>query len=488
MRDQILVLDFDSSYAALIASRLRAEKVYCKILPGDAPVERLVAEEALGLVLAGGVSGSEPVRLDGQLLRTGMPVLALGDTAVAVAGLLGSQAGEARAVNDVDTLTFLPSRITEDLGESERMFTTVRPLGPSDDLDPLAELDGVVLGVMHKSLDIFALQCQLEQNDPDIMSLLLQFCLNVCGATRWWGEDAFISKARADIQAAVPEGNALCVMSGGLDSGVSALLAHRALGNRLQCVFVDTGLLREGEAADFSAYYQTAGLNLRIIHAEERFLQALKSVKKQEEKRARVMETLQSVLDETVASMRFDLLIRSTSGSSLLSDARGAQQSPRVHTDKPSVSPLQELFKDEIRSVGEALGMPPELTRMQSFPWTGLALRVMGECTKGKLDLLRRADALFGEEIREAGLAKRFWKYFAMLYEAPYQDRERAPVIALRAVTASHQGGDVRALPARLPWDLLERYTAQMLSEHPEIAKIVYDLTPGDTLQQSEWQ
>ncbi|NLE20045.1 MAG: hypothetical protein GX623_04425 [Clostridiales bacterium] len=488
MRDQILVLGFDPSYAALIASRLRAEKIYCKILPGDTPVERLVAEEALGLVLAGGISGSEPLALDGQLLRTGMPVLALGDTAVAVAGLLGGQAGEARTINDVDTLTFLPSRITEDLGESERMFATVRPLGVSDDLEPLAELDGEVLGVMHKTLDIFALQCQLEQNDPDIMSLLLQFCLGVCGATRWWGEDAFISKARADIQAAVPEGNALCVMSGGLDSGVCALLAHRALGSRLQCVFVDTGLLREGEVDEFSAYYQNAGLNLRIIQAEERFLQALKGVRKQEEKRARVMDTLQSVLDETVGSMNFDLLIRSTSGSSLLSDTRDAQRHPHVNTDKPVLAPLAELFKEEIRAVGEALGMPSELTRMQSFPWTGLALRVVGECTKEKLDLLRRADALFGEEIRESGLAKRFWKYFAMLYEAPYQNREKAPVIALRAVTASHQGGDVRALPARLPWDLLERYTARMLSDYPGIAKIVYDLTPGDTLQQSEWQ
>ena len=490
MRDQILVLNFNSIYAAAIAARLRAEKIYCRIVPGDTPAEDVISEEALGMIFAGGLTGEMPGSLDGQLLRTGMPVLALGDTAAAVATLLGGSVGEKNEINKVDTIRLHPSRITGDLEQSERMLGVVYPLGLTDDLNPLAQNgEDFILGVSHKTLDIYALQCQLEPNDPDMMGILLRFSQDVCGCTKWWSEDAFISVAKAAISEAAGDGNALCVMSGGLDSGVAALLAHRALGDRLHCIFVDTGLLREQEVDSFAAYYKNAGLNLNIIHSSERFLDALIGVSEQDEKRKVISEILLSELEKALLGISFDLVIESCSGTAFISKQEySASNTPRLMTGKPSIAPLSELFKDEIRLIGEALGMPQELTKMQPFPWTGLALRVMGECTREKLSILRRADAEFSEEIRNAGLTRKLWKFFAMLYHAPYKNNTNSMVIALRAVTASHQGSDVRAMPARLPYDLLERYAQRIMSAYPMIGKVVYDLTPGSSLQQIEWQ
>lgn len=488
MRDQILVLNYDSRYAASIASKLRAEKIYCKILPGNATVERVMSEEALGLILAGGLSGQMPGELDGQLLRAGMPVLALGDAASAVAALLGAPVAESVLINEVETVSFLPSRITqEEEMQSDRLLGVVRPFTLTDDLAALAQFEETVIGVAHKTLDIFALQTQLEPNDPDMMGVILRFAQQVCGATPWWSEDAFIKNAKADILEAAGAGQAVCLMSGGMESGVTAMLAHRALGDRLRCIFVDTGLLREGETEDFLTYYQSQGLNITVVKAEDKVLSALSGLLQPWDKQQAIFDCLQKVIDQACSGLSFDLVIDTSSASTLLSAKAASPILPHVISEFPSIAPVQELFRDEIRLVGEALGMPHEVTRMQPFPWTGLALRIIGECTKEKLTLLRTADAIFQEELRLAGQQKRLWKYFAMLHSIPYQEDPEAPVIALRAVSASHQGGDVRALPARLPYDLLERCTERILTECQKVSKIVYDLTPGQNLQQIEW-
>jgi len=486
MRDQVLILNFEGSYSAAIAAKLRAEKISARILPGNTTAEQILGEEALGVILSGGTSGEIPVDLDGQLLRSGMPVLALGSTVPAVTALLGGQVQETLQVNDVDTLTFLPSKITDGLLESERMFGTIHALALTDDLEPLAMYEDKVIGLAHKSLQIFAIGCQLEPNDPDMMSLLTQFAVDVCGCTRWWSEDSFISLTRSHILEAAGEGKALCVMSGGLDSGVTALLAHRALGERLTCVFVDTGLLRENDVIEFSAYYKGMGLNLVIINAEERVMEALAGKTSQADKKDALRHTLQEVLQEFGKTLDYSLLVESKSSDYLFSNNLPSTSVSVLAQGARTVAPLSDLFKEEIRRVGEALGLPQDMTAMQPFPFTGLALRIMGECTRERLALLRWADAAFQHEIREAGLHKRLWKYFAMLYEVPYLDSPDNLVIALRAVSISHTGSDLRALPARLPWDLLERYTQRALNHSDKVRKVIYDLTPSSNLQESE--
>lgn len=488
MRDQILILNFDNSYSAAIASKLRAERISARILAPGTSAESIMNEEALGVILSGGISPEQPQDFDGRLLRYGIPVLALGSATAVVASLLGAQVGEARSINEVDTLIFQPSRITDGLGESERMFGTVRPLELTDDLQPLAAYEGQTIGFSHKTLEIYGINCQLEPNDPDMMSLIMQFATDVCGCTRWWGEDAFITIARNEIQEAAGEGKAVCVMSGGLDSGVTALLAHRALGSRLTCVFVDTGLLRANDVAEFSAYYKSAGLNLQILDAGERVLAALKGLVKPDKKREALQETLRVVLNEAIGKLDYQLLVESQSSDYLFSGKQKADNRSLIDDPPRRVAPLSDLFKEEIRLVGEALGMPQDLTGMQPFPWTGLALRIVGECSAEKLALLRWADERFQDEIRDAGLQRKLWKYFAVLYEVPHQLLEQALVIALRAVSISHSGSDLRAIPARLPYDLLERFTEQVMAHEPKVSKVIYDLTPGVSPQETEWQ
>lgn len=487
MRDQILVLNFEDTYAAGIATKLRAEKIACKVLPGNIAAEHVLTHQALGLILAGGITGQIPDQLDGRLLRSGIPVLALGDTAAPVCSLLGGQYGDALVLDEVNTMVFAPSRITQGLENSERMFSSVRPLTLTPDLEQIAAVEGHILGFTHKTLEIYALDCQLEPNDSDLMNILLQFSMDVCGATQWWSEDSFISQARADIIEAAGDDPAVCVISGGLDSGVTALLAHRALGERLTCIFIDTGLLRENEAMETAGYYRKAGLNLMKVDASQRFLEALKGLSSYQDKRRAIMDTLEKELNQVTQNLHFGLLIDSASAQVRTNASAQRFTLPRLSRERKRIAPLNDLYKEEIRHVGEALGMPEEIIRVQPFPWTGLGLRIMGECTPQKVELLRRADALFRDLIKEAGLHKRLWKFFALLSQVPHQQNSDTVVIALRAVTSSLQGNEVLALPARLPYDLLERYTQLILPNYPQVAKIVYDLTPGSTLRDSDW-
>ena len=357
--------------------------------------------------------------------------------------LLGGQVDEALPIDDVDTLTFcLPA--SRRICTSPSVFGTVH-LGLTDDLEPLALYEDKPIGLAHKTLEIYAIGCQLEPNDPDMMSLLTQFAINVCGCTRWWSEDSFISITRAQIQEKAGDGRALCVMSGGLDSGVTALLAHRALGDQLTCVFVDTGLLRENEVVEFSAYYKNAGLNLEIINAEDRVMEALAGLTKQSDKANALRKTLQAVLKETGERLEYSLLIESKSSDYLFSNSAPSKAASVLAEGVDTIAPLADLFKEEIRRVGEALGLPQHMTAMQPFPFTGLALRIIGECTKERLNLLRWADAAFRQEIEDAGLAKRLWKYFAMLHEVPYQgDGGGLPGYPARGIRQPH-----RQRPAR---------------------------------------
>ena len=488
MRDMIAVMNFDERYASAIAIKLRAEKIYCRIVAGDTPAEEVFALNPLGIVLAGAVSGDIPALLDGNLLRGGMPILALGDAAAAVCELLAGSAQEPVVVQDVETVRLLPSRITEGISQSERMLCVVRPLTLSDDMDVLAQYNETVIGFMHRTLPIFGFQFQIESNDMDGIGILTQFATTVCGCFPWWNEGAFISAAKSEIAEAVGEGTAICAMTGGLDSGVSAVLAHRAIGDRLHCLFVDSGLLRQGEADRFMEYYSaTLGLRITRINAVERFATALAGLSDTDDKRVAISMTMQAVLDEASAGMDYNVIIRGTSANDILR-RQDTVASPSLLQGKRMVQPLRELFKEEIRHVGEALGMLPEVYSAQPFPGSGLALRIIGEATPERLAMLREADAILREEIRQAGLHKRLWKYFAFMYHFPQDNDPEAVVIGLRAVSASSASGGMRALPARLPYDLLERCVERIMTGCPYVFKVFQDITPGSILSDLDWQ
>lgn len=488
MQDMLLILNFNDRYASQLAMKLRAERFDCRILPGDTPLDTVTQLAPMGLVLAGNVSGEVPSGMDGQLLSAGIPIIAMGDTSLALCTLLQGGLEDILAMHVVQTVRFLPSRVTGGLGESERFLSALRPMRLGEDLRPLALCQEQVIGFQHASLPLFGFAFQIEQNDPDAMSILMRFAQDVCGCTQHLTDSAFIAWAKQRIQDAVAQGSALCAMTGGLDSGVAALLAHRAIGGKLQCLFIDTGLLRENEADDFLYYYQqTLGLNIRRVNAQDRFFEALEGITQAEEKASVIARVYRETLGQEAAAFDYTAVVRGTSANDVLKTG-DEYVTPGIPAGDITVEPLRELFKEEIRRIGEALGMPAEIHQAQPFPGTGLALRVIGAVTRRRLAILRKADAIFRDEIKQAGLGRRLWKYFAVLYHLGYEADENALAVALRAVTIGSVGGEMRALPARLPYDLLERCTGRVMQAFPEVVRVVTDITPGNSYSEIEWR
>ena len=485
MSDLLLILNYDASGSRAVARALRAEHICCKIVTPDISAEDASAQQPRGLILAGGVNGAVPGNIDPELLSGVWPVLALGDAAAMLCRRLGGDALETALCGTVEPVAFTPCPLTEGLESCERMLRSVRRLRLPASTRVMAQSQQETVGFMHELLPIYGIQFSLESNDTDGMQLLLNFALNVCGCTRWWDFEGYMERTVEEIRAAVGEGQAICALTGGLDSAVAAMLAHRALGGRLQCLFIDTGLMRENEASRFLAYFRDqAGLNIACIPAQDRFLTALAGVTDPSKKRHIIAAALQNTLDEAAESLgQFTAILRATTCTDLM-EGKDALSRPGLRGDIPMLEPLRELFKDEVRQVGARLGIPEAILQRPSFPGSGLALRILGEVTPSRLQTLRAADQIFTGEIAESGQAKRLRHYFAVLTPLPENDTQAA--IILRAVQAGEAAQ--QAYAARLPYDLLERVTERILRERPEVVRVVYDLSPSTHSRGVEWQ
>ena len=484
MRDMVLILNFDSAGSRAVARALRAEMVYCKIVAPDISRSQVESQQPLGLILAGGVGESIPEGIDEGLLNGDWPVLALGDTAAMLCRSLGGSVQEDTMLDSgIGAVSFAASPLTEDMDSCDRMLRCLRNLTLPETCQVLAQTQEQAVGFMHASLPLYGMQFTLEPNDTDGIRLLLNFAEKICGCTRWWNYDVYIERTVTELQRLAGDGQAICAVTGGLTSGVTAMLAHRALGSRLQCVFIDTGLMRENEGLQIHDYYRDQlGLNVYHVPAGNRFIKALEGVTDPDEKRRVIHETMQAILDETMAQLgNFSVILRSTTANDLM-HGLDASKRPGLRGGGTTVEPLRELFKDEIRGVAEHLGMPEELLCRPSFPGSGLALRILGEVTPARLATIRAADQIFSDEVRAAGLEKRMRQHFAVL--SPIPAEEGRVVIVLRAV----QSGDGEAYATRMPYDLLERVTQRILQELPEAARVVYDLTPSSRRNGAEWQ
>lgn len=483
MRDMVLVLNFNDSASRAVTRKLRSERVLCKIIPGDASLEEIQEQDPLGILLAGGVTGEAPIGLDGRILQLGLPILALGDASALLLTLLGGGTGKAALENEMAPLEYGDHPLLEGLENGERMLPFVREVSLPENAVPICRSGELVIGFAHREKPLFGLQFQAEQNDPEGSRILCNFALTVCRCTTWWDDDAFVARAVEEIRRMVGDGTAVCAMTGGLDSGVSALLAYKALGPRLRCIFVDTGLLRDNEAEDFLAFYRDAiGMNITRVSAQERFLEVLQGVSDPEEKRRVIGQTMQRILTQEEEKLgSFHALIRGTCYSDIMfgrSDRR-----PALSQSVPVIEPVRELFKDEIRRVGDYLGIPAGIISRQPFPGSGLALRILGEVTVERLRTLRAVDSIFRREVAQSGAAKRLWQYFAVL--CPMPGDEKGVVICLRAVHASER---TQAYAARLPYDVMETVVDQVMQTMPEVRRVVYDLTPSSNYSGIEWQ
>lgn len=483
MRDMVLVLNFDDNASRAVTRKLRSERVLCKIVPGDISLEDVQAQEPLGLLLAGGSAGKNPSGLDCRLLSSGTPLLALGDAAGLLLNLLSGTVGDIALQNAVLPLSYRQSPLLSGVEDGERMLPCAREFLLPQEAVPLCVAQETVIGFAHTRLPLYGLQIQLEQNDPDGSLILRNFALNICGCTAWWDEDAFATRAIEEIRRTVGEGRAVCAMTGGLDSGVTALLAFKALGRQLKCIFVDTGLLRQREGDDFIAFYRdTIGMDITRIDARRQFLSALRGVTGADEKRAVIGGLIRRILREEEEKMGpIDALIRGTTCNDVMFGNSATQ--PAIGGQTPVIEPVRELFKDEIRRVGDHLGLPEDLVSRQPFPGSGLALRIMGEVTEERLETLRAADAIFRAELQRSPGAKRLWQYFALL--CPMPTREEKSIICLRAVLSSDRA---QSYPARLPYDLVENVTDLIMRDQKTVCRVVYDLTPSSNYTGIEWQ
>ena len=483
MLDMVLVLNFDDAASRAVARKLRSERIFCKIVPGSISLDQVQQQSPLGLLLAGGVTGDAPAGLDERLLKAGIPILALGDTAALLLRSLGGYAGEKALQGAVITLNFQECALNEGLENGERLLQCARELRLPDDVAPICRAEEVTVGFAHASLPLYGVQFQVEQNDPDGSLLLRNFALNICGCTPWWDEDAFAARAVEEIRRVVGDGRAVCAMTGGLDSGVSALLAFKALGKNLKCIFVDTGLLRDNEGEDFLRFYRDQiGMDIVRVPAQDQFLEALRGITLPQEKRRVIGELMFAILNDQARQLGpVDAVIRGTSYNDVM-QGRGEY---RLMLDEsvPEIRPVRELFKDEIRRIGDYLGIPADIISRQPFPGSGLALRILGEVTPERLRTLRAADAIFRREVTLSGAAKRLWQYFAVL--SPMPAEPQAFAICLRAVHASEHS---QAYAARLPYDVMENVVDQILKERPEVRRVMYDLTPSSNYAGIEWQ
>jgi len=507
--DTVLVIDFGAQYAQLIARRVRECKVYSEILPHDVALDEVRRRRPRGLILSGGpasVYAPGAPAVNAGFFDLGIPVLGICYGQQGMAQVLGGEVARTgdREYGKTSLHVEASSRLFEGMPEEQTVWmshgdTVVRaPDGfrvvartPSS---PVAAFEDPARG-------LYGVQFHPEvAHTPKGLELLKNFLYHACDARPTWTHVSIIEEAVTEVKSRVGDEQIICGLSGGVDSSVAAVLVHKAVGDRLTCVFVDHGLLRAGEAEQVEETFRRSfHMNLVHVKAADRFLERLTGVTDPEQKRKVIGETFIRVFEDVAADVRdARFLVQGTLYPDVIES--GTRDAARIKSHHnvgglPAdmqfelVEPLRDLFKDEVRAVGEELGLPPEIVHRQPFPGPGLAVRIIGEVTAERLEILRAADAVILSEIRRAGLYRELWQSFGVLpairsVGVQGDERTYAYPLIVRAVTSEDA---MTADWARLPYDLLERISSRVINEVPGINRVAYDISskPPATI---EWE
>lgn len=505
----IVVVDFGGQYNQLIVRRVRNLNVYAELVSADTPIDKIRAYNPIGIIFTGGpqsVFAEDSPKVSPEVFKLGVPILGICYGMQLTAHMLGGVVDHAdmREYGKTD-IKYGDSVIFEGVKKNNVCWMS--------HTDCVKSLPEGFIGTAHTAgcknaacedvtRQIYAVQFHPEVvHTVDGNKILKNFLYSVCKAKGDWQMTDFVGEQVAAIRAKVKDGKVLCAMSGGVDSAVAATLLHKAVGDNLTCIFVDHGLLRKNEAQEVMRVFRDErGMNLIKVDASKRFLRDLRGVREPERKRKIIGKDFIDVFGEEAKKLgKVDYLVQGTiypdvieSGlgkSAVIKSHHNVGGLPSVVDFKEIIEPLRSLFKDEVRELGLALGLPKEIVFRQPFPGPGLAVRIIGDITKKKVDILQDADYIFREEIGKAGLDRTIWQYFAVLtgmrsVGVMGDERTYDYTIALRAVTSVD---GMTADWADIPHDVLATVSSRIVNEVKSVNRVVYDITakPPATI---EWE
>ena len=508
MSETVIIVDFGGQYNQLIARRVRENNVYSEVVPYGKALAEIKAKQPKGIIFTGGpasVYEEGAPTVDPEVFQLGIPVLGICYGAQLMAHLLGGRVvppvareyGRVRIQSNGGLMAKVVREGTSWMSHGDQIETIPQGFAvtATSNTCPVAAMENAAAG-------LYAVQFHPEvQHTAFGRELLHAFLYDVCGCKGDWTSAGFVERAVAEVRAEVgEERRVLCALSGGVDSTVAAVLVHRAIGDRLTCIFVDHGLLRKNEGDQvMDTLTREFDLNVIRVNARELFLSKLAGVTEPEAKRKIIGEEFIRVFDAEAAKLgKMDYLLQGTIYPDVIESGAGDAAVIKSHHNVGGLpedvqfkllEPLRLLFKDEVRSAGRELGLPEHIVNRQPFPGPGLAIRCLGEVTEEKLAIVRESDAILREEIARAKLDRAIWQYFTVLPNIRSvgvmgDGRTYSHAVAIRAVTSVD---GMTSDWARIPYEVLEKISSRIVNEVPGVNRVVYDVTtkPPATI---EWE